>query len=308
MKKNLIHILITLLALFIADGLTSAYLDKKYEANTCDYSNGYINDYLKNKDADTLFIGSSRVLHGIRPEFFGPKTFVLAKQQKHLYYNASLIDILKDENKLPHNTLILNIEVEDMFLHFEDRMIDDVSSLKYYYNTNALTTELIKRNRVFEPLKFTSSLYRHNNSGWKLLFSPKAGECASSPFDGYKPLMPSKNDSIRLARSIIEDLKPFGVRQLNPKTFELIERIKVLCQKQNIDFYIINAPFFEMNAELKDASIILSNYCASSEIKFIDFNFTTIDALNSKKYWYDNMHLNHSGAEIYSKKIKELLH
>ena len=63
-----------------------------------------------------------------------------------------------------------------------------------------------------------------------------------------------------------------------------------------------------MNAELKDASIILSNYCASSEIKFIDFNFTTIDALDSKKYWYDNMHLNHSGAEIYSKKIKELLH
>jgi len=68
----------------------------------------------------------------INPNLLGKKVTNLSKPAKHFYYSVSVADLLYQYRRLPKKTLIVNIELEDVFIETEERLIEDVCYLKYY--------------------------------------------------------------------------------------------------------------------------------------------------------------------------------
>ena len=303
--KQLTYRILILLAIVIAlDRSIGMYLDHLYEKNRCNYSNGKINGFLDQEPCDTLYMGSSRVLHTIKPELLGVKSKNLSMQKKNICYLVALVDILKDKNKLPKKVLMFNFELEDLYSKSDEQLLKKVYSLKYYYNKNDLVYDLINRLGSKERIKFLSSIYRHNGEGWKLLSYPMAGNCEITREDGYYPLYPGPNDSIRMEQSLIDDFKPMKFDKINPLTLEMLDKLKDICDEAGITLQLISVPYYKMHPDLKKASKTFQRICKDRNISFYEFNDDQIPGLDQKKYWFDNMHLNDDGATIYSKYLK----
>jgi len=304
LKKSIYQFIILALVVVATDQLLGLYLEKKYKNNECFYANGEINDFIKNKNCDTLFIGSSRVLHLIDPAVIGPNCLNLAKQKKHNYYQTAIVDILEAEGKLPTRLLVLNIEIEDLFGEKREELIDQVLSLKYYYNSNKTVKGFIDEISWQERIKFISKTYRFNSYGLQLITNPFENVCPNYPKTGYIPLHPTKNDSARLAQSLIDDFKPIHSKSINTAVFQNILNIKKTCDKHEISFKVIDAPYHKVHPEYAYVSKLLSDYCDSIGVEFIDFKYMEIPGLENKTMWYDNMHTNASGSKIYSHFLK----
>ena len=304
-KKLTYRFLILLALVFVLDRGVGKYLDHLYEKNRCDYSNGKINAFLDQDKCDTLYMGSSRVLHLINPKIIGPNTRSLAFQRKNISFQVGLIDILRSKGKLPKTRLILNLEVEDLYNESDDKLLRKIYSLKYYYNQNDKVKELINRLGIDERIKFLSEIYRHNGEGWKLISYPMSENCVLPSLDGYHPLYPTKNDSLRMAKSLVDDFKPLKFKKINPLTLELLDYVVETCKKKSIELLIINNPYYKCHPEIQMASKKFAKYCNTNKILFVDFNNHEIEGLDEKKYWFDNMHLNDNGATIFSEYLKE---
>lgn len=305
LRKTTYRFLLFIGLLILTDQLIGYTLDKKYESNKCFFSNGEINNYIQNKNYDTLIVGSSRVLNMINPSILGPNCFNLAKQQKHNYYHTSIIDILNNNNKLPSKLLILNIEVEDLFMEKEPSLLEHVNSLSYYYNSNSFITKFINKQGWSTRIKLLSHIYRHNPNGLKLFTNPIEDVCPEYPTNGYIPLIPSDRDSARLAQSLIDDFKPIKNQKINKTILENISYVKSLCDNKGIQLLIIDAPYYKIHPAFKIASKNIADFCKNKKIKFIDFKFENIVGLENKNNWYDNMHTNEKGTQIYTEYLKK---
>lgn len=290
--------------LILTDQIVGVVLDKKYQANTCFYSNGEVNDYIQNKQCDTLFVGSSRVLHMIDPSILGPKSMNLAKQKKHNHYQTSIVDILAQNNKLPRKLLVLNLEGLDLFMENAPSLIDQVNSLRYYYSSNDIVKSFINKQGWNERFKLLSRTYRHNSAGLQLFTNPIENVCPEYPQKGYIPLIPTPQDSLRLAKSLTDDFKPINNQRFNHLIFDNIIHLKSLCDKKAIQLIIIDAPYYKNHPSFKKASIALQKFCKKVDVKFIDFKYEQIPGLENKSNWYDNMHTNESGSKIYTRFLK----
>lgn len=299
------RVLILATILFALDRSIGMYMDHLYEENRCNYSNGKINAFLEQENCDTLYVGSSRILHTIRPEFLGPGNKNLSMQGKNICYLVALVDILNQEGKLPNKQLVFNFELEDLYVESDEYLLKKVYSLKYYYNKNELVRDLINRLGFQERIKFLSSTYRHNGEGWKLFSYPMAGNCEITREDGYYPLYPTVNDSIRMEKSLIEDFKPMKQKKVTPLTIEMLEKLKSICDEAGIDLQVINSKYYKLHPDLKKASKKFESICRDRNIKFHDFNMDAIPELKKKKYWFDNMHVNDEGAEIFTTYINK---
>jgi hypothetical protein len=244
----------------------------------------------------------------VKPELLGPKTKNLALQHKHVYHNIALADILRQEGKLPKKMLVLNFEVEDIYMKTQGNLLNQLYSLKYYYHKNDLVKELINLKGFQERIKMLSSIYRHNGEGWKMFSYPIHNNCPTPTADGYVPLIPGPLDSARLEQSLIDDFEPFNFKTINPKVQELILYLKSTCDEERIELRIIHGPYYKLHEELKVASKRFKAFCTKHNINYIDYCEGNTAELNKKELWYDNMHLNDSGASIYTTMIKKSLY
>ena len=306
-KKGIQRIVVLIAILLVLDRTVGYFLDVSYEKNTCDYSNGKLNKFLSLDPIDTLILGSSRVLHMVDPELIGAGVKNLAFQQKHIYHNAVVFSLISDAGKLPNEMLVLNFEMEDLYLQYEQELLDQLYSLKYYYSKNKLAEKLINRKGYQERIKFLSHIYKHNGDGWKLLAYPMTNLCPEVTSSGYVPLIPSIDDSVRLAKSLIDDFELRNYEIINQTTIDLLEYLISTCKQEGIRLKIINGPYYKYHPEFIKASGYMKRFCSEREIEFTDFNELIIPGLNDKNLWYDNMHLNDSGASIYSTFLKRNL-
>ncbi len=292
----------------MADKGLGWYLESLYKQNRCDFSNGKLNVYLDKKPPDTLFVGSSRVLHMIKPEILGANTELLAHQHKHIYHNAALIDILRMKKKLPKKVLVLHIELEDLYMRTEPMLLDQLYSLKYYYHQNPLVKRLIDKQGYQEPIKFLSSVYRFNGDGWKLLSYPITNNCKEVSKDGYEALFPSENDLKRLEKSLVDDFEPMQLDKINPEFEKLIQQVQKTCSSNGIELIVLRGPYYKLHPELNHATSLMQEIAVRNHIQFVNVPRVEVSGLEKKEFWYDNMHLNDNGASLYSKHLKSIFY
>lgn len=303
MKEAIKKILIFLFMLIIIDRFTGLYLSHLYEKNYCLHSGGALNDYLKNSNSDIAFVGSSRVNTMIDPEKFSPHAIDVSQPAKHFLYHVSVVDLMVQHKKMPSKVLVMNIEIEDLYVENQKRLVDDVFYLKYYYGKNQFITDIIQHKSIYERFKFLSSCYRFNGENFRLLTNPLQNICVRTK-NGFSPLQKTPKDSIRLALGV-EEMKELKLTKFDNKYFKYLNHLVKLCSQTNTKLILVYGPNFYYPESFKNASLRLKRYCNKKKIHLLDFSLNQNSVFNEGDLWYDHIHLNAIGAEIYSTMLKE---
>jgi hypothetical protein len=305
MKKYFLNIAIFLLTVITCDYLISDYLDNVYNKNICSHSGGDLNYFLNNLNADTIVVGSSRVSQMINPKTIGKNIKNVTKVAKHFYYHYSVINLLNQKKRLPKKMLILNLELIDIYESLHERLIDDVFYLKYFYDKSKSVKNIIDSKSNFEKYKFFFKCYKFNGENF-LVFKNKFQNICSIDTIGFSPLISNKNDSVRLLKSINTVKKELNnYTKYNYDVFNKIDEISSLCKKKHIKFVLLNGPNIYFPKKYKQASLAMKEFCKKNRITYIDFSLKNLPVFKNKKNWYDQLHLNKEGAEIYSKFLKK---
>jgi hypothetical protein len=307
MKKIICYILLPFFTLVFADFQLGYYLDYLYQKNKCSFNEGGLNDYLNEKSPDTLIIGSSRVIHMIIPDSIGNNVRNLGQQQKNLYYHHSVISILNEYGKLPSKMIILNIELSDLFDENDQRLLNQVRSLSFFYHRNNTVKYYINKSGPYEHLKHFSHLYRHNGNGILLVTNPPQNICPQSGNKGYLPLFRGSLDSTRIFEGIKQDSSMYNFNKINPYFFRCIREIKNICSKNDIKLVTLNAPYFRPYSVMNRYTKIMSKIMTDEGIEYIDFVGIPDSMLSNQELWFDHIHLNHEGAKLYSKIFRDRL-
>lgn len=305
-RSYVLHIILITALIFGCDYLIGKYFSFRFEKNTCEHAGGDLCAFLKSDEVyDTLIIGSSRVNTMINPNLLGKKVTNLSKPAKHFYYSVSVADLLYQYRRLPKKTLIVNIELEDVFIETEERLIEDVCYLKYYYGKNDFITSTINERGIFERLKFIFSSYRFNGENFKLLTNPLQDICDKSE-NGFFPLIKGKNDKKRLKQGLLE-MKKLHYTAENPHFDQNIIHLKKLCDKARIQLIFIHGPNYFIPEYMQKGDLIMDRICKKNGISFINFSKLYDNEFHFEPLWYDHLHLNSDAANNYTLLVKEEL-
>ena len=305
-RSSVLHIILITALIFAIDFLIGTYFSFQFEKNTCEHAGGDLNAFLKSdKDYDTLIIGSSRVNTMINPNLLGKKITNLSKPAKHFYYSVSVADLLNQYGRLPNKTLIVNIELEDVFIETEERLIEDVCYLKYYYGKNDFITSIINERGIFERLKFIFSSYRFSGENFKLLTNPLQDICDKSE-NGFFPILKGKDDKKRLKQGLLE-MKQLHYTLENPHFDQNIMHLKKLCDKAGIQLIFIHGPNYFIPEYMQKGDEIMDRICKKNAISFINFSKLYANEFHFETLWYDHLHLNSDAANKYTLLVKEEL-
>lgn len=296
MQKILVKIAVILAIVFGLDRLTAYYLDSLHEKNEMNFGDGHLNHFIKQHRADTLLMGSSRMLYHIDPSLFGPEAYNLSKNGMHIGYQAAALDLLKQHNKLPTNTLILHIEPDDLLGSSMDKIYDDIHSLRHYYGENDFITKMINRRSFFEHFKYWSELYRHNGRGLQLLTKPSQKTTLWPTENGFDTL------GVRLdltnydcASADNDDLPSFrGMGQF-------IGHIQKICKEAKIDLICITTPRYCVPTNYNKCIDWFRRNMNHNKTPYFSYQHHSFQ--DDPSLWSDEMHLNGRGAKILSEQV-----
>ena len=305
MRKRVILFLCFTLSIFIIDRGIAFKMDSLYQNNYCANSGGGLNYYLKFQKADTLFIGSSRVKTMIISDVIGKNVLNITANGKHFYYQASVIHLLEQYNKLPKKMIVLNLEAEDIYKECESELINEVFYLKYYYDKNAFVKNVIDSKSPFEKYKFLMSSYKFNGENF-LLFTNQFQHICDDNHNSYQLLKPKKSDSSKVINAIKENNK-LKSKEVNSHFFEILKSIDTLCKRDKIKLVILYGPHYVYLKRHESASLIMQGFCKKNRISYLDFNTKKTTQFKNIHCWSDILHLNKDAALVYTKLIEEEL-
>lgn len=309
--KQLFRKIILLIGIIYTLNIIVAYLlDSAYENDYSNTERGILNYYIKTQKPEILLVGSSYVLHGVIPKKFGKNCFNLSSQGTHIGYNAAIIDLLNQSNKLPTKTLILHIEPDDLYLKKINQVSNQFLKLQYYYNQNQFIKKHIDLMSRYEFLKYFMSVYRHNGHALQLLstfFSKKTKFNTAN--NGFIPLKQTKNDHLRISKTYQKYLitNPKKSTIFDHSTLVFIDHINQICTDNKIKLVVFSAPFFKAPKLTVDNSLELEIILKHKKIPYLNYLKNGGASLKDKKYWYDNFHLNINGAKVLSNILYETI-
>ena len=303
--RLIIKLIILLFSIVLIDQLIGFQLTNLYEKNYCKHSGGSLNYYLKHKRHETIFVGSSRVKNSIIPSKIGKDVSSVTNMGMHFLYHLSVVHLMEQYDKLPKKTLVFNLEAEDFYVESEQRLINDVFYLKYYYDKNEFVKNIINSKSVFEKYKFLSASYKFNGENF-LLFTNKFQCVCNTRRREFMPLLASQNDSLNIEKHKHENTH-FEFTRLNKKMRDRLGDLNAICKRNNLQLILLYGPHFFEVKEYKEASDFIQKYCQKNHIRYLNINNKNIPEFKNNKLWKDNLHLNEEGAKFYTKILKDSL-
>lgn len=253
---------------------------------------------LDSTKAEFLIFGSSTANHHYVPSIFEDRlkmtVYNTGRDANTIFYNYGIFQsILK---RYHPKEAILDFNVGE-FKIFPDSY-DKISSLLPYYKSNPELTPVIELKSPFEKWKLLSKIYPFNS----LMFSILIGNTEYNKSrdyindqSGYVPLdhvWPKKLP----ARSAI---KPYEIDAMKIK---ILKAFIAECKRVNIELYICISPNF-IEYTNKDLSVELVHRIANEyHVPFYNFSQDPL-FLQHPEYFADLMHLNKTGAEVFTNKV-----
>lgn len=305
MKKFLLFFSLLFFSLLFFDKTIACFFDEIYKTTYKGQSGGKINYLLNNYDSvSVLSIGDSRCAHHVNPEKLGQNCYNLSHNGMSLIFQTGLIDQLANNEKLKIDTILLNLDINEL-LYLSKQQISDIKFLKFYYDKNEWITNQINNLSFFERYKYIFSIYRFNGKIASLMINKITQNYEVIPHDGYVPKLSTNNDSLNVMWQYKKVMKNSieNSSQINSLSKSLLLKIKSDCFKSNIKLICFISPTFKQKINsrkeclsfFKENKIMLLNYTN----EFYE-NKDLQDIFN----WEDVYHLNQKGADILTKKIR----
>ena len=263
---------------------------------------GKLNHYLKVKDdLDLIVYGSSRANRCLNPDEVMKNSFNMGMDGRKLAYSATLMKLLpKDKNQL----VLLHIDPDNAYdKNYSGR---DIKALGSKYNRIEIVKNEInrlKQNNILQTVFWSLS---YNGSILGIIKNYLMPKYDYKKFSGYEPFNVNA-----MQRKVLENILKEKTPQLcqndlilNKHYNRLLNELKRFCDENNKIIIVFSSPKY--NDTCKDDNLKFRQLMKEKGFSFYDFTDYFRDN-NKIEFWKDKTHLSREGAEIFSKKMKEIL-
>jgi hypothetical protein len=252
-----------------------------------------IYDLVKRDKYDILIMGSSQANHHYVPQ-------IIADSFNKSVYNAGMdgngIVLMNGIYKMiaeryEPELIIYNVTPSFDFLQYsrDDNNKRYITTLKPFYD-NEQIKKIINKVDPLECLKMQSRMYRYNTvciNTMKNAFITESSinNLGFEPLYGVMDYEPVLSDDKEACDSL--------------KLIFLEDFIKTVSESHT-KLIVASSPKY--GAESSAAFDIVRDLCKKYNVKYFD-NYTDAFFINNKSYYEDPMHLNNTGAELYTQRI-----
>lgn len=214
------------------------------------------------------------------------------------------LELLKNNNK-PTN-IILSLDV--FTLHKRPNLYQPEQFLPYMlWNKNIIkyTSSYIGYNFVDYYIPCVRYFGKRESLGKSIKMALKITSFKKLRYNGFLGIDSEWNSDLENAKS---KKKGYEIA-LDKKTSNLFENFIKNCKKSNINLIFVYTPeYIEGQKFVKNRSQIISMYTKFSKQYHIPFYDYSNDSISfQKKYFYNSLHLNKRGAELFTKKFIDTL-
>jgi hypothetical protein len=293
MKKLVVDILIVLLMLVgidISIAKIGNYLLEHVE-DTSFY--GEIKYAITEITPDVLIVGASRAKSHYVPQVFidslHKTVYNAGSDGKNIFYHSCIINAVI-KRKVP-DMIILELAAQE----FQWNVYDRLSVLNPFYNHDSLITATVNLKSKTEWVKMKSNLYRYNSILPTLINNVyKKGEHKSYgyrnlPYGGKMP-----------------ELKPMEILEepIDTNSVNRVLYVVNVCKTNYIPLILAISPYYGYLPEETTTIQMLKKICKQYNLPFLNYSQSSY-FLQHPEYFRDVNHLNHKGAEVYTKLIIE---
>ena len=300
MKSKWIKSLIFVFIVVIIDRTVGSVCQKLYNKSN-DYNIFRLRYTLDSTKEDILILGSSRAEHHFVPRIIS-QNIGLSVYNCGLGGEGLLFSLIQLKESLKrYKPKFILVEVSpNVLLDLESK--EKLQILKPFYNKDPLIYETLTAGKVFEKVKFLSSIYPYNSTILSLIkgcFKPK-----TDSLNGFKPLV-GIIDTSRLSNKI--DIM-FPGPTIPSEKFITLKQLIALCCNNNIKIAIVSSPVYQMNKNFDGMMTQIKRMCLQQNKNVYFLDYSRYKSLYKQPvYFKDNLHLNYNGAKIFSEAISKEL-
>ncbi len=244
--------------------------------------------------ADIIIFGSSRAMDHYNP-------FVFENRYNLSYYNAGR----DGENSVLYHYAVLKgilkrytpkIVILDMMPNEfanTSESYDKLAALSPYYNTHPEMRPILDLRSRTEKIKMLSGTYPFNSTIMNII-SGNFGLDDKKYIKGYYAIA----SSYMITKPLETDDKS-KVYQLDSIKVNVLKWFINDCKRANIKLYIVCSPIYTKFIGTDYSIVAAEKIAADNNISFFDFSQES-PFLESPKLFYNSLHLNDSGARIFS--------
>lgn len=275
--------------------------------------------YYKQKEIDTIFIGSSLCSATFDPKVFedklGVKAFNMGTPMQALSQNASALETALEEHAI--DTVIIGMgffvlqeEVYEVAeLTFEKELARNSGGIKGYlksmkYVLSETVRDSEKSINYWFPWVYNAESYslesikKNVNSKIKIMQSDESEETDNK---GYAPYTGVVDYSTASEKNSYLTYK----QELQEELLEKFEKLLIICKKENVDVIVVNTPHPEFDilacidtyAQNEEK---VKDLCKKYEVDYYNFSLAKPELFEAKKdFFYDYEHLNYEGSQAF---------
>ena len=244
--------------------------------------------------ADIIIFGSSRAMDHYNP-------FVFENRYNLSYYNAGR----DGENSVLYHYAVLKailkrytpkIVILDMMPNEfanTSESYDKLASLSPYYNPHPEMRPILNLRSRTEKIKMLSGIYPFNSTIMNIILG-NFGLEDKKYIKGYYVIASSY-----IITKPLETIDKSKVYQLDSIKVNVLKSFISDCNRANIKLYIVCSPIYTKFIGTDYSIVAAKKIAADNNISFFDFSQES-PFLESPKLFYNSLHLNDSGARIFS--------
>ena len=252
---------------------------------------------INNPTEDIYIYGSSRAVHAYDCKIFtdslGYSCFNSGRENSTiLYHNTILSEMLR---KHTPQIVILDVSAKELTWRAAENSKLVLASMVLPYVRRDTTFANIARELFPEELRKAevSKMYAYNSLVLPLLIGPQKAD-KKNIINGYLPLHGNK------IKGKAPELTDDNDQTDSTAKADFENFVRVLTEK-HVKLYVIQSPLyvkpFPTSVSLEGMKAILAKY----NVPFWDYAFDT--SFYKREYFYDNIHLNDKGAQLFSARI-----
>jgi hypothetical protein len=303
MKKFIINSLLLLCLLLVVDRICGSLLNNFFYKQTHGDDAVSIELISKTK-ADVLMLGSSRASHHYITDSLEKHTGLSAynggRDNMGIHYIAAVLPIITQ--RYTPKCIILDIMPNSFLKGAQDTKkyldIQSAAIMPFAKNYPSIFEQVSQYNATEKYKAQICSSYPYNSliGG---IFQNTYTNIGHKQIKGYEPL----NDSIDVSNYT----KPLmGEKNLandiDTASVLLLEQCLKICQERNIKVVVVYSPFYFLRPAQPKMAEKLHSLCTLYNTQVIDYT-TDTRFLNKPEYFYDELHLNHSGAMLLTQDV-----
>lgn len=258
---------------------------------------GMVTEYTMWKvDSDVIIIGASEALHSYVPQILednlGMSAYNCGRDGSRFYYQAAMINGILD--RYSPKKIIWSISPYEFNTPSEaDKGV--ISMIYPFYHEKDYLQDYVKIVSRYEPIKLNSQCYTYNSRLFPYLFKIFMPDY---PYEkgGYAPLFGSK-------KTLQSREVDFPIEKCDEQVKHTFEQTIKRCKEQGVELYCVFTPRLETGDYTSLPNYIqLKSVLKENNIPLVEDLYQNTTLLIPDNF-YDNPHLNDTGAKLFSQML-----